>query len=170
MPYITRPTLARYPLPGQLMLVTHLDRILSNAQSTLHDAITGWALGLPPVRWSGGMPPLLFTIWLALTLPLQRPNQCFRTAWLDWVPLLGPWNTILPVHGQKNTGNGHRSATAPALPSLSLAGLSSAGSPINIYDDNTLGSFIFGTWYTHIDYYTDLITDIITCLFWIPVI
>jgi hypothetical protein len=89
---------------------------------------------------------------------------------LDWIPLCKPRNIVLLAHERKNAGNGHRSSTAPALPSLSLAGLSSAGSPIDVLDDNALGSFVFGTRYTRMDCYNDLGTDIATRLSWVPVI
>src|SRR6187402_524035 len=75
-----------------------------------------------------------------------------------------------PPHERKNAGNGHRSSTAPALPSLSLAGLSSAGSAIDVLDDNALGSFVSGTRYTRMDCHTDLATDIATRLSWVHVI
>jgi hypothetical protein len=58
----------------------------------------------------------------------------------------------------------------PAHLSLSLAGLSSAGSPIDVLDDNALGSFVFGMRYTRMDCHTGLATDIATRLSWVPVI
>jgi hypothetical protein len=48
-----------------------------------------------------------------------------------------------------------------------LADLSSAGSPIDILDDNALGSFAFGTRYTRMGCHYDLATNIITCLAWV---
>ena len=48
--------------------------------------------------------------------------------------------------------------------SLSLAGLSSTGSPIDVRDDNALGSFVFGIRYIYMDCYTSLVTNIATRL------
>jgi hypothetical protein len=50
----------------------------------------------------------------------------------------------------------------PVYLSLFLAGLSSAGSPIDIHNDNALGSFVFSTRYIRMDCYTNLATNIAT--------
>ncbi len=91
------------------------------------------------------MLPLLLTAWLASTPSWRHPNRRLRTIWLDWILLLEPRNTGLPGRGRKNAGNALRFSIELALPVLLLVDLSSAGSPIDVRDDNTLGSFAFDT-------------------------
>jgi hypothetical protein len=52
---------------------------------------------------------------------------------------------LIPVHGRKNANNRPRFSIELARLFLSLAGLSFAGSPISVLDDNTLGTFASST-------------------------
>ncbi|KAJ8060113.1 hypothetical protein OCU04_010467 [Sclerotinia nivalis] len=121
----------------------------------------------PPIEYNGIVHLELTNQTPSITLPTlaHRPSQAqpipiipsgqallnaqptLLNVTIDLAPGLlppAPQNTGLLIHRQKNTGNKHRSATAFALLSLSLAGLSSAGSPTDILDNNTLGSSVDG--------------------------